>query len=532
MIKLSKLPHLFWMLLIALFFSCEEQANAPMADSALYPAELQFGEYPVGLQTLWLFDETRKAVPYANWNGQLFPSTESTGRQFQVNIWYPSSATSNSKRVSLDHYLELFYRQVSFKPSQELSSFGKSELKSKLVSLGGLDSISDDEYNKVKVLPCMAIEDLDPVDFKVPLIVFPNGMSPASSSTTAEFLASHGYAVAGFTAMGKDASTINASSQGIDTGVDDIGFVIREVLKLSFVDEAKIGLIGNAIESSFCAAYASKHSKIGALVSLEGGFLSNFEQTLLEKLPYYQPEHLNLPILLLYSPHPSIDPIHIKKLVYSDRYFAHLPGMREFDYLNFGLLDSIVPGIIGEQRGDARQGYTSAHRLILDYFNANFKGDLTPFESSLLELADPAVDTSFVWQSIPSLPPLVTIKDSFIRQGIPYLDSIYSLQKEFIKTPFSKSFITDFTNWVAWKKDPEYRTRQWLMEKAVQDYPLSAKYSSDLAWYSLQLGDSELAKFQFQEALRKLNEDKDYSLTETQKTAIRTEAITELDKMK
>lgn len=530
MISLRKFS--LFSLFLALFLSCEKQADPTTINSTFYPAQLKFGQYSVGLKTLWLIDETKKTVPYSDWSGRLYPASETTGRQFQVNLWYPSTSVSKNKRVTLDHYLELFYRQVKFESTQELSAFGKNELKNKLVELGGLDTLSEAGYNLLKEMSCLAVQDTDPVDFRVPLIIFPNGTSPVSNSTTAEFLASHGFAVAGFAAMGKDASTIETSSQGVDTGVDDISFVLGEVLKLSFVDDSKIGLIGNAIESSFCAAYASKNNKIGALVSLEGGFISNFEQSLLEKLPYYQPEHLNLPILLLYSPHPSIDPIHIKKLVYSDRYFAHLPGMREFDYLNFGLWDSIVPGIIGEQRGNVRQGYSSAHRLILNYFNASFKDDLDAFESSLLELADPAVDTTFIWKSIPSLPPLVRIKDSFIRQGVPYLDSIYNRQKEFTKTPFSRSFITDFTNWVAWKKDPEYRTRQWLMEKAVQDYPLSAKYSSDLAWYSLQLGDTELAKFQFQEALRKLSEDKDDGLTETQKSAIRTEAITELEKLK
>ena len=331
--------------------------------------------------------------------------------------------------------------------------------------------------------------------------------------------------------MGKDSSPIDVSSGGIDTGVDDISYVLREILAEPFIDSKKVGLIGNAIESSFNAAYLSKNQKIKAYVSLEGGFLSNFEQTMLEKLPYYRADQISIPMLLIYSPHPSIDPAHIEKLKYTDRYFVHLPGMREFDYLNFGLWDSLVPGAIGEQRGDVREGYSSAHHLILEYFNANFNDALDSYERLLSELTDPAVDTTFIWRSIPSLPALATIKDSFIRQGIPYLDSIYSRQKEFTKTPFSRSFLTDFTNWVAWKKDPEYKTRKWLMEKAVHDYPLSAKYSSDLAWYSLQLGDSSLAKAQFHEALRKLEEDKDEKLTKTQKSAIRTEAITELEKL-
>ncbi len=516
-----------YILLLSTLISCKEQEVSSFKKSSLYPDQLEFGEYGVGLKTLWLYDISRNAIPYSDWNGRLYPTEESKGRQFQVNLWYPTAPNSKGNNITLEHYLDLSYRQINFDVSQEDLEFGRSELRNKLVDLGGLDSLSRENYDRLAVMTVLAKENAAPIEGKVPLILFPNGMSPISNSTTAEFLASHGYAVAGFTTKGKDAFTIDVSAGGIDAAVDDIAFVLGKVLQLPFVDGENIGLLGNAIESSFCAAYLSKNKKIKAFVSLEGGYISSFEQSLLEELPYYQPEYMTVPMLLIYSPHPSIDPQYIEKLKFADRYFSYLPGMREFDYLNFGLWDSLVPGIIGKNRGDVRQGFSSAHSLILAYFNANFHGDLTSFEASILQLDDPAVDTSFIWRSKPVTPPMFEIKDGFIRRGLPFLDSIYNRQKEFVEVPFSKAFINDFIDWVSWKKDPQYKTRKWLMEKMVEDYPNSALYSYYLARYALRSGDTVMAKEQFREVLRKLPDDPDETLTADQKEKIRSNTLSQ-----
>ena len=517
--------------LISMLLGCGDQDEVTNIVSPLYPDQLKFGEHKVGLKTLWVNDRSRHAIPYSDWNGKLYPTEENKGRQFQINIWYPATGSSKGELLKLDHYLELSYRQINFATSIENSEFGKSEFRNKLVDLGGTDTLSLQQYESLSAMHVMAQEGLDPIKAKVPLVLFPNGMSPASNSATAEFLASHGIAVATFAAMGRDASTIDASSQGVDTAVDDIAFVLGEVLELPYIDRNKIGLIGNAIESSFCAAYLSKNQRIGAYVSLEGGFISRFEQTLLKELPYYRVEQLNIPMLLIYSPHPNIDPSYISNLEYADRFFAHLPGMREFDYLNFGLWDSLVPGVIGETRGDVRQGYSLAHTIIRDYFSSIFTNDLSFFEARLLKLEDPAVDTTFVWHANPVLPAFAKIKDGYIRNGLPFMDSIYRHQKEFVDLPFTKSFITEFINWVSWKKDPEYRARKWMMEIAVKDYPESAYYSYDLAWYALKAHDSVLTRLQLAETLRKLASDKDERLSEDQKEKIRLDVLNQLKEL-
>ena len=90
------------------------------------------------------------------------------------------------------------------------------------------------------------------------------------------------------------------STIGLETAVDDLEFVLGAIGELPIVDLSAIALIGNAISSSVCAAAASRNQKIKALVSLEGGLPSAFEQRLLKQSVFYQAEK-----------HPASDPGHL-----------------------------------------------------------------------------------------------------------------------------------------------------------------------------------------------------------------------------
>ncbi|MGI9551864.1 MAG: hypothetical protein ACR2MT_11740 [Aurantibacter sp.] len=511
--------------------SCDQEPTSPL-DSSFYPDQLHFGTHHVGFKTLWKYDITRAAVPYSDWNGNLYPTKETAGRQFQINIWYPTEDKNGEGYVSMKDYLNLSYRQVDFAESDKSRAFGQKEFISKVNDLHGSGSLTADVLTKLEPIGCRAIQNAKPLKGPFPVIIYPNGIAPVSNSATSEYLASHGFVVISFAPKGENGSTIDNSTKGAEVASDDIGFVLSQILELPFVDRENIGLMGNAIESSFCIAYQSKNRNIDAYVSLEGGFISSFEQSILNDLPFYEPTSIDIPLLLIYSPHSSIDPVHIEHLIYSRRYFAHLPGMREFEYLNFGLFNNIVPNIIGQPRGDIERGYTAAHELLKDYFNTLLKNNGESFDQMLARSKNAIIDTTFIWDEIPNLPRMAGIKNGYIKQGLRYIDSLYTHQKQYASTPFSRQFITDFTDWVAWKKDPEYSTRKWLMEKAIEDYPASALYSYDMAYYTLKAGDTLQAKVQYEMALEKLKTDTDQKLTPSLRTTISKRSIDQLKKIK
>ena len=310
-------------LLILALNSCQEEPTlAPT--TYFYPEQLNFGIHDVGFKTLWKYDITRAAIPYSDWNGRLYPTGETKGKQFQINIWYPTEDTKGDGRLRIKDYMDLSYRQADFTETTDTKAFGQKELISKLKALGGTDSLQLTDLSKLEALGCMTISNAKPLNEQFPVILFPSGMAPVSNSTSAEFLASHGYVVVAFAAKGEAASSIENSTKGAVVAADDIGYVLSQILELPYVNSKKIGFIGNAIESSFGIAYQSKNKNIAAYVSLEGGLISNFEQDILEDLPHYEPTAIDLPMLMIYSPHPSIDPIHIEHLVYAKRYFVHL----------------------------------------------------------------------------------------------------------------------------------------------------------------------------------------------------------------
>lgn len=511
-----------YILTFSLFLlACKDQIKSEVPILHLYPKGLKFGDYKVGYQTIWTYDITRPAVPYADWNGKLYPTRETKGRQFQINIWYPSNDLNSQQRLKVGNYMNLYARQIDFKETPEGIEFGKAELVSKLKDLGGFDSLSVDDLARLEDLACQALFNLNPINEKFPLILYPNGLAPFTNSIAAEYLTSHGFVVVGFAPKGQFKLSKDISTRGADIVSDDIKFVLSEVLKLPYVNSENVGIIANAIESSYCVGYQAKNRTLKSLVSLEGGFLSDFEQTILEDLPFYEPLNIDIPILAIYSPHPSIDPKYIKHLKYSKRYLAHFPHMREFDYLNYGMYNNIVPNIIGEPRGNIPKSYTKAHQLVKDFFEHTLKGEKPDFDNDFIALKPTVSDSTHIWESIPNIPDLAIVKHNFVTYGFSYIDSLYQSHKEHTSQPFSKDFIKDLRIWVSWKKDPEYDTRKKLYQIAVESYPTSSLMNYYLASYSLRNGDTARALLNYKRTLKKLKLDNDEDLTDDIRVSLR-----------
>ena len=171
-------------------------------------------------------------------------------------------------------------------------------------------------------------------------------------------------------------------------------------------------------------------------------------------------------------------------------------------------------------RGDVEEGFVTTHVVLKDYFDAMLKHSAISFDTKLLGYRGAEIDTTFIWDKIPNLPSIAEIKNGYILGGIAYLDSIYTNQKQYNSTPFTSSFIDDFTDWVAWKKDPEYTARKWLFQKTINDYSTSAWHTYSLAYFALKAGDTLLAKEQYKIALDKLKTDTDPKLTPSTRARI------------
>lgn len=479
---------------------------------------LPLGVHEVGFRTIFTYDKTRNAVPYSDWSGNLVNDHDpSRGRQFQINIWYPAKA-GGGKEITYEHYVDLIGRQTNF--TSENENFGKSIFIENTNDLGADGNFTEKEMAQLSRLEVFARVDAKTVDGQFPVVVFPNGGSPAFQSIMCEFLASHGYVVAAFAPKGRFSSGLEVSTIGLETAVDDLEFVLGKLGELSNTDMDKISLLANAISSSVCAAAISRNDNLKALVSLEGGLPSAFEQRLLNKSVFYQAENVKVPMLFIYAPSPSIDPKYTYHLKYADRYYAHFPNMSEFVMLNYGMFDSFIPDIVGEHEGGTKRGFEVANKLVLDFLNSKIKEEKRDlFDAGFLRSSEGIVDTTFVLKATPAAPNIAILKDLFIKNGLDVIDSIYMELKEGGNSqPFSESFFSDYRSWLAWEKDPEYTARQKLYELAFDSYPESTLSNYYLAYYSLQIGQKAKAIRHYRNALSFVADDPD--LTRSEKKSI------------
>ncbi|MEM7087273.1 MAG: hypothetical protein AAF489_13880 [Bacteroidota bacterium] len=498
--------------------------------------DLPMGEYPIGFQTLFTHDLSKNAIPYSDWDGNLFQGhSAESGRQYQINIWYPAQAGSGGP-LKYGDYMDLIGRQTNFGESEEQKTFAKQTFTTQTRNLRNIleaeneVELNTEQLNQLLDLDVFARSNAKAAEGQYPVVIYPNGSSPAYQSITCEFLASHGYVTVAFAPKGRFSSRLEVSTIGLEVAVDDLEFVLGKISEQSNVNMDQVSILANAISSSVGAAAISRNENLKALISLEGGLISAFEQRLLNGSPFYQPENIQAPILFIYSPHPSIDPKYTSHLKYSDRYYAHFSKMSEFAMLNYGMFDEFIPNIIGEHKGNTRQGFETANELVLRFLNQKVKGESGKlFDDSFIASRN-HIDTTFVLPGLPVPPNMAVLKNTFVKEGFDEVENIYQqLKSAGNSQPFSKDFYTDYRNWLAWKKDENYTYRLRLYELAYDSYPESARVNYYVAYYSLKKELNEQAKRFYRQALSLVESDED--LSKSQKSNLKTYATEELNSL-
>lgn len=520
-------------LILFVIFGCQKQDTV---DTFPIMGNLPMGEYPVGFQTLFTYDLTKNAVPYSDWDGNLYQGhTPENGRPFQINIWYPAQSGSGTPMKYAD-YVDLMGRQTNFGESEEQKAFARQTFITQTRNLRNIleaenkVELSTEQLNQLLDLDVFARLNAKAAAGKYPVVVYPNGSSPAYQNITCEFLASHGYVTVAFAPKGRFSSGMEISTIGLEVAVDDLEFVLGKISEAPNANMSQVSILANAISSSVGAAAVSRNDKIKALISLEGGLPSSFEQRLLNESVFYQPENIRAPILFIYSPHPAIDPKYTFHLKYADRYYAHFSKMSEFVMLNYGMFDEFIPDIIGAHSGNTKKGFETANELILRFLNQKIKGESGALFDDAFITSRKHIDTTFFLPALPGPPNMAVLKDTFWKEGFDAIENIYQrLKSEGNTQPFSKDFYTDYRNWLAWKKDEDYTHRLRLYELAYDSYPESARINYYVAYYSQKRKLNEQAKRFYRQTLSLVESDEDLSAGE--KSRLRTYASNELSNL-
>ena len=499
-------------------------ASAQRADRPRRWGALEPGRYAVGFRQLLLRDVSRPAL--AAEDGARI--TSERGRQMQIAIWYPARPTTRGAMVYGD-YIDRLSQELDFgaidEPKRRLATRKFMELPA---GLGGDTSAVRRELPRLRSLSTAAHLDAAAAAGRFPLVLFQEYRAPASNSILAEYLASHGYVVASPTLKGTNDAAPETSVRGIETHVADLRFVLAAIDSLPSVTTDRIAALGVGIAASGALALQMRTPSVRALVSLDGGITTALELGLLASTPYYDVAAVQVPILAITAPHPSVDAARLDVFRYAPRELVHFARMGEFWFLDYGMLEREVPGIIGPPPGDVAAGFEWGARWVRLFLDAHLRSDpaaLGAFAGGT-PLAD-APDGLFTVarrRALSTPPTVADLKQLLVHGGIASLDSLIDQRRRADSQPIPNDYLAALSSWLGNSgRDRTGATRHALAVRRVALYPRSARARLALG-LSAASRDSSLARAELTEALRVLPDDSDPTLDAAARTRIERQA--------
>ena len=488
--------------------------------------DLKTGAHAVGFKTIFTYDLRRPSL--------ISPTgvIAAPGRQMQINVWYPARRKMGT--MHFKDYVYLLSREVDFSALDEAKRRESIEkFVSQTAELGGNAATLKSRMPALLEMDVAATRDARFAAGRFPLIVYPD--APARHHILCEYLASHGYVVASTSLKGSFEQDLNVSLMGIETITADIEFVVGILKTWPNVNREKLALIGLGITASGALNGQMRNPEIDALVSLDGGIPTSFEDRLLKRAPSYNIAAFDVPLLAIYSPHPSVDPSFFDQYKYSTRYLVHFPRMSEFHFLNYGMLEQFVPDVIGKAPGDTKAGFEWASRYVLAFLDMSLKNEAQAahFLDNAGGSNHPPAELIKAAKKVglKAPPRFVELKHLIRREGIQSLVALYRTLKVSDPQPFSQPLLVDLFNWVSYLRDPEWKERKEISLIRVESFPESSRAHFTLGQVAMRLSDQQLARKHYQEALRLVSSDTDPELDSATRKRIEQVATQNLESL-
>jgi hypothetical protein len=468
-----------------------------------------FGEHPVGFRILEAFDTARNGFD---------TGLQNRGRPLHIFLWYPAIA-SGSQPATYGMYLEALHgaQRAAFAGIKPIPD-GAKILAEHITELGGPKDASA-VVDTLAARRVMARLNAKHAAGRFPLIIFPDYRAPATMSNLAERLASHGYVVASHATFAATDPEYRAGLEGVESVANDTLFTLNEVSKLACVDQARTGAIGLGIAASSQLTAIMRSARFSALVSLDGGIPTQFEDGILKRTPYFDLTSVSIPILAIMSFHETVKPELWSQYRYADRYLLRFPGVTEFEFHNFGAWTKEFPGIVGKSSGDAALGNDWAARYISAFFDAHLKLDQQALSFLRRSPADNGAAVQIAEHErktgLARPPGFSVLKQIVERGGVEGLASLHAdLKSKGDPAPVSQERFRDLANWLSTRDGDDYSRQMKLAHLRVDSFPNSARAHFALAQTAQQSGDAALAATEFKIAFNLLASDDDPALTD------------------
>lgn len=347
------------------------------------------GEHAVGFRLLE--DEDRSRVVTGGERGAAHP------RPMRTYLWYPAAAARRAQPVTFGRYVEL--AQGDIWPA----SIGGPLSEALSPANGPLArSLAPERYAALLARPMRAVENARPLAGPFPLVVIGLGLyyeSPVTVSTTAEYLAGHGFAVVTAPFAGTHSPVVKLDTADLETQVRDLEFALARARQFPFVSADRLGVYGFDMGGMAGVVLAMRNRDVDAFVSTDSGIQAPHPSGLPRSSTSYDPLALRVPWLHIAHPRndqapPGVDPTRLfDEAVHADRYLVNTAALGHVDYTSYGLVER--RGAVPNYWQAAAPAQAAAHRAVIDYVRRFFTAHLAGGSFELAEgdarqaLADP-----------------------------------------------------------------------------------------------------------------------------------------------
>lgn len=466
------------------------------SSQTFFSTDLSYGTYVSGFKEMRLTDWSRPSFSASN-------GEEPTGRDMTIYIWYPSSSFK-AEQMSYGDYVDCSLPDKRRKNNEARRSLFVQAL----AQLSGDTSLLLPVLDHLLATRTRAVRNGMMASGRFPIIFFPD--RPLVQSIMCEYLASHGYIVVSPVLKGSFSDAGEYNLRGIETAVSDLQFALGYI-RQNFRTNKLFAVMGLGFNASHLLAWQMRQQDIRAYISLEGGVTTGFEEQLIEGSPYYDLQRVTASMLIIYAPHPDVNPSLTYKYKYADRIYQYYPQCSEFYFLNFGIWEREIKSIFPKaNKGNTWKSFEVAAMSAKKFLDLTLKSQ-TSMMTSLTQPVPEVMDARYERANLLP-PPVEELYQLILEKGINEAERLYHERRKNDKQPFP------FTSF--------YQVAQLLIQsKAFNDllvwaqlyadsYPDSAIPYTVWGRSLLELGRRQEASEQYKKALQLVDADANLSIQE------------------
>jgi len=273
-----------------------------------------FGPFSVGYRVQCLQDAARSFG-----DGRTRPVT--------LHLWYPV-ARPEGKPMEYKEYV--WAARGGAQGREERRRDVLAAYKSVPVEMGADEIVLDNYLDRAT----QAHFDSPPGPGRFPLILYAPSLNadPFENAELFEMLASHGYVKAAASCLGWENANSERNSRGALAQWGDLGFLLNQLWRETFVDPDHIGLIGFSWGGMTGLQFALSRPGIEAVADLDGAQGMAAYRAVAESFPLWSPRRLRSPVFYILPEGEERDAGFFSQTLYADTYIWKMPAISHRDF--------------------------------------------------------------------------------------------------------------------------------------------------------------------------------------------------------